>query len=104
MFKAVRPLFAHTDFAVQKPLLRAAVDLMIRFGRGETGTRPEMERLARRHGQHDLNIDRAFYDAWLDTLCDVLAQHDPQFGPSLEGAWRDRMRPGIEPMQALYAH
>ena len=53
---SLRELFANTDFEVQKPLLRHAVEVMIRFGAGDEGARAEIERLAERHARDDLNI------------------------------------------------
>ena len=55
-----------------------------------------------RHSRAHLNIDPAYYDVWLDVLCDTLRHHDPQFSPEIETAWRERMRPGIDLMTSRY--
>ena len=98
----VAALFAHTDFAVQKPLLRAAIDLMIRFGSGDADAQAEVERLAKRHARADLDIDPAYYPVWLDVLCATLRRHDPEFSPLLEAVWRARMQPGIDLIVSTY--
>ena len=99
---AVAALFAHTDFAVQKPLLQRAVDLMIRVGEGDAGARLDIEHLAQGHNREHLNIEPAYYNVWLDVLCDTIRHHDPQFSPEIEAAWRQQMRPGIDLMRSLY--
>ena len=98
----VAALFAHTDLSVQKPLLRAAIDVMIRYGSGDTDAQTDMERLAKRHAHADLNIDPAYYRVWLEVLCRTLRRHDPEFSPALEAAWRARMQPGIDLMVSEY--
>ena len=100
--EAVAALFDHTDFAVQKPLLQRAIAVMIQVGVGEEGAKPEIEHLAERHSRAHLNIDPAYYDVWLDVLCDTVRRHDPQFSPEIEAAWRERMRPGIALMTSRY--
>ena len=94
--------FERTDFTTQKPLLRRAVDVMIRFGAGDDTATPEMERLAARHARGDLDIDRAYYTVWLDTLCETVGRHDPAFESALDAEWRERMRRGIDVMIARY--
>ena len=100
--ESVAVLFANTDFEVQKPLLRRAVEVMIRFGAGDEDAREEITRLAQRHARDDLNIDPAAYAVWLDVLCATLRRHDSEFGPELESAWRERMRAGIDVMTSRY--
>ena len=100
--ESVGKLFASTDFEVQKPLLRRAVEVMIRFGGGDEGARAEIERLAERHARDDLNINPAAYTVWLDVLCATLRRHDPEFGPDLELAWREQMQVGIDVMRSRY--
>ena len=100
--ESLRELFAGTDFEVQKPLLRHAVEVMIRFGAGDEGARAEIERLAERHARDDLNINPTAYTVWLDVLCATLRRHDPEFGPGLELAWREHMQVGIDVMRSRY--
>ena len=100
--ESVAALFANTDFEVQKPLLRRAVEVMIRLGAGDEGARAEIKRLADRHARDDLNIDPAAYAVWLDVLCATLRRHDSEFGPALELAWREGMQIGIDVMRARY--
>ena len=99
---SVAALFADTDFEVQKPLLRRAVEVMIRVGTGDEGARADIERLAARHARDELNIDPSAYALWLDVLCQTLRRHDREFGPDLERAWRARMQVGIDVMKSRY--
>jgi hemoglobin-like flavoprotein len=91
----IPPMFASTDFQHQKLMLRESLLEMLVFFQTQSG-RDEIERLAERHRR--LNVQRNLYCLWLDSLCEALAQHDPEFTPRLEQTWREAMRPGIDVM------
>jgi truncated hemoglobin YjbI len=90
-------MFARTDFAHQKLMLRESLLEMLAFARTGRGRR-EIERLSDRH--RELNVQPAHYELWLDALCEALAKHDSMFTPQLAKLWRDSLRPGIELMTA----
>jgi hemoglobin-like flavoprotein len=91
----IAPMFAQTDFAHQKLMLRESILELLLFAQTETG-RDQIERLGERH--RALNVTPAHYELWLDALCEALALHDPQFNAVLESKWREAMRKGIEIM------
>jgi hemoglobin-like flavoprotein len=93
----IPPMFARTDFPHQKLMLRESILEMLVFAQTGSG-RVQIERLAERHRQ--LNVKPVHYELWLDSLCEALAKHDPQFNPALETMWRDAMRKGIDVMSA----
>lgn len=88
-------LFALTDFAHQKLMLRESILVMLAFAQTGSGGE-EIIRLGERHRR--LNIKPAHYLLWLDALCEALAKHDPEFGPDLEAIWRRSMQKGIDLM------
>ena len=88
--------FRQTDFAHQKLMLRESLLEMLCFEQGMDGARAEIKLLGRRH--KDLRITSAMYGMWMDSLCEAVAQHDPQYTPELAQKWRDAMRPGIDLM------
>jgi hemoglobin-like flavoprotein len=91
----IPPMFARTDFAHQKLMLRESILEMLMFAQTGEGA-DEIDRLAERHRQ--LNVKPDHYELWLDALCEALATHDPQFSSALDGLWRTAMRKGIEHM------
>lgn len=91
----IPPMFARTDFPHQKLLLRESILEMLLFAQNGVG-RADLERLAERHRQ--LNVRPAHFELWLDSLCEALSLHDPEFSILLEQMWRSAMRPGIELM------
>ncbi len=93
--------FARTDFKVQKLMLRQSLLEMICFDRGMPGTREEIERLGRHHGQ--LGVTPEMYQQWLDALCEAVKRHDPEYTPDLEQIWREAMRTSIDAMIAIGA-
>ena len=102
----VREKFRHTDLEQQRRMVADSLYLMAVAGqspgREESVAWSEMSRLAERHAQSDRNIRPALYDLWLDCLLQAAREHDPEFSPAVEAAWRDTLRPGIEFMQARY--
>jgi hemoglobin-like flavoprotein len=93
----IPPMFANTDFARQKLMLRQSLLEMLIFFQIPSN-RQEIEELAQRH--RALNVQRRHYDLWLEALCEALSQHDPEFTPELEQQWRQAMRPGVQVMLA----
>jgi hypothetical protein len=61
-----------------------------------------MPRLAVRHSRTDLDIGPALYDHWLDCLVATARQHDPEFSPEIEAAWRETLAVGIDYMRSRY--
>jgi len=91
----VEAMFAATDFEKQHRLLRHAIGLLLAFP-----TKPEdgpmlLRRVAERHGRDDLNIDPALYPDWVESLIANVADHDEEFTPAVEAAWRAAIAPGI---------
>ena len=85
--------FIHTDFARQKLMLKQSLLEMLNYYCGIESTRKEIERIGALHRQ--LEIRPEHYELWLDSLCETVARHDPEYQPELEGLWRNAMRPGI---------
>ena len=88
--------FEHTDFKIQRLMLRESLLEMLCFDRGLAGSRDEVERLGRRH--HELEISPEMYSMWLDALCEAVQRQDPDFTPALETRWRQAMQKGIDVM------
>ncbi len=96
----VRAMFANTDMAEQRRLVRAGLMWLIMYARGSQGSK--IEHLARTHDRHHMNVDPAWYTVWVDSLMETVARHDPEFDRPLEQAWRATLSPGIEAMKQGY--
>lgn len=97
----IAPLFVKTDFKFQKLVLRQSLLEMLCFDRDMSGTREEIERLGRLH--QELRVTPEMYTMWLDSLCEAIKKHDPQFTPALEQLWRDATHKSINEMIAVGA-
>ena len=91
------PMFARTDFPHQKLMLRESILELLLFAQ-TVSNRDEIERLAEQHRL--MKVKPAYYELWLDALCEALARHDPNFTPQLDALWREAMQPGIDVMVA----
>jgi len=85
--------FAHTDFARQKLMLKQSLLEMLNYYCGIESVRQEIERIGNLHRQ--LEIRPEHYELWLDSLCEAVARHNPEYRAELGELWREAMRPGI---------
>jgi len=99
---AVAHKFRNTDFKRQKLMLRESLISMLLFNQDVGTAREELERLAARHSRKQLDIAPYMYELWLDSLCETVAEHDPEFSPELEQEWRSAMLAGIKLLISRY--
>jgi hemoglobin-like flavoprotein len=91
--------FASTHFARQKLMLKQSLFEMLNFYCGIESVREGIERLGQRHQQLDVRAEH--YEQWLDSLCEAVAKHDPEYRDGLGEMWREAMRPGIAMMLSV---
>ena len=92
----IREMFAGTNFKIQKLMLRESLLEMLFFEQGMPGADEYIIKLGRRHKQ--LNVTPEMYEMWLDSLCEAVRRHDPEYRPELDALWREAMKKGIELM------
>ena len=98
----IPPLFAKTDFKKQKQVLKATAALMVRHKLHEEQANTALEKVGKTHSREGYDIRPALYALWLDSLCETVKQHDPEFTPELESQWRQRMQEGIDFIVSAY--
>ncbi len=94
--------FRHTDFKHQKLMLRESLISMLLFNLGSASARQDLDKLAERHSRRQVDIPPRLYDLWLDSLCETVELHDPEFKPELAAEWRTAMRAGIDLLVSKY--
>ena len=85
--------FARTDFARQKLMLKESLLEMLNYYCGIESVGEEIERLGKLH--HQLEVRPEHYGLWLDSLCESVERHDPEYSVELVEKWREAMQPGI---------
>lgn len=99
----IREKFAHTDMVVQRGMLKKSFySLLVFYGSNQADD--YIERIARDHDKHHLDIRPGLYDVWLDCLTATLAEYDPLFNHDVELAWRLILAPGITYMKFKHSH
>lgn len=96
--EAVAAMFARTDLAHQKEMLRESLAQMVDFFLKHQSN-PYLVTLARIHGVRGHGVLPAHYDLWLDCLVATVAELDPGTSDSVQLSWRIVMTPGIEFMK-----
>lgn len=85
--------FVRTDFARQTLMMKQSLLEMLNHYCGVESVRQEIERLGKFHRQ--LEVRPEHYELWLDSLCEAVTKHDPEYRVELGELWREAMRPGI---------
>ncbi len=70
--------------------------MMIRLGTGNANARRILEKVGNTHSRQALDIRPELYDLWLDSLCEAIQRHDPDYSAELEALWRENMQEGIK--------
>ena len=96
------PRFAGTDFDTQTRLLRHAIGLLLIFPNQPNKEPGLLSRIAERHSRRELNIDPALYRPFVDSLLATVKQYDAQYSPTVETAWRETIKPGVEYMKSKH--
>ena len=98
----IPPMFAATDFERQKQVLAESISYMLIYSSDMEFTEHTLDDIAKKHSRNQRNIEPKFYSVWLDSLCETIQKHDPEWSPELDQQWRLAMKPGIELMIAAY--
>lgn len=97
-----KPMFAKTDFDRQARLLRHAIGLLLVFPAHSQQEPSVLTRVAERHSRRDLNVHPSLYDPFVDSLIETVCEHDSQFSPDVETAWRATLASGVAYMRSKY--
>ncbi len=62
----------------------------------------ELEKLAVRHDRNHLDIKPEWYVNWIDALLHAVSEHDPEYSPEVDAAWRAALADGIELLKSKY--
>ena len=98
----ISKLFADTDFTQQKRHLRAALLLLIKYEPGDEPTRIALEKIGRSHSRGERNIRPDLYPLFLESVCETIKRHDPEWSEELENQWKERVRGGVELVISMY--
>ena len=98
----IAPMFAKTDMAKQKSLLRQGVSMMFMdLGGNSVGT-TGIDRIAESHSKKKMNIDPNLYDYWINSLVKAVKTCDAKMTPELETDWRKTLRSGVDRIASQY--
>lgn len=94
--------FANTDMEKQKQIVMSSVLWILRLRTGDPQARREVEKIGESHSQRGHGIPPELYELWLDTPCEAIERHDPEYTPDLEAKWREVMQEGIDLITSAY--
>ncbi|MBR9912380.1 MAG: globin [Gammaproteobacteria bacterium] len=93
--------FRNTNMDAQKQMLKRSLIYSVGFLASKESY-AHMEKMARKHGRHNLNIPAPLYELWLDCMLAAVAKFDPKYDDDVELAWRLALAPAITYMKFMY--
>ena len=94
----IRPLFAQTDFALQRRALRASLYVMVAASARRQADLSTLADLAQRH--RVLRIKPHHYELWMQSLLSAVEQCTEHFDAEVARVWREAFRSGIDYMKS----
>jgi len=98
----IRDMFKNTNFPRQKKLLRASVYILVLQDITTPKAQNIMSKIGATHSRSKLDIPPRLYPVWLDSLCETIATHDPDYSETLEAHWREIMSEPIRHITNQY--
>ncbi|MDR4479856.1 MAG: globin [Nitrospira sp.] len=92
---SIKPMVAHTSFTKQKALLREGVAMMLLHLEGKSIGTQCLNRLAKTHSPHRMNITPQLYEYWINSLIATIKEYDTGYTPDLEIEWRKALHAGV---------
>ncbi|MFC1747550.1 hypothetical protein ACFL2V_01955 [Pseudomonadota bacterium] len=94
--------FSNTDFDKQYEMLDQSLTMALLFSQGNMIAARTMDRIRESHNRHNLKISPEFYDLWINSLIEAIAELDSEFTPVLEGQWRTVMQKALDHIKGGY--
>ncbi len=99
---SIGPMFAKTNMAKQKTLLRQGLSMMLMHLGGNSVGTTGIDRIGESHSKHKLNIDPSLYDYWINSLVKAVKECDPKMNGPLEAEWKKILRDGVNRIASHY--
>lgn len=93
---ALAPMFANTNMAEQKGLLRKGISMMILFSQGNAMATNALNRIGETHSPRGMNIPAHMYAYWKNSLMQVVKEFDAKLTPEIEAQWGKVLDHGIQ--------
>ena len=98
----VKPMFAATDMANQKELLKHGLSMLVMYSTGTAIAKTAIQQLALKHDRTHLNVEPALYRFWIESLLRCVNKYDPKYDDTLRKAWNAVLDQGITVMKQAY--
>lgn len=100
----VREKFKDTDMARQYRMMTDSLYVLAEAAESghDSADGESLAGVAARHSRQGVDIRPELYDRWTSALMEAASEHDPEFTPEVEQAWREALAAGIEYMRSRY--
>ncbi len=98
----VKAMFANTDMANQKKMLKTSLYMLMAAPSGLEKATSHIDQIAKSHSRSGYGVKPELYDLWLKCLLDTVKDFDVEFEPVIEKAWRQILEHGIAVMKSRY--
>jgi len=98
----VREKFKNTDFKRQRRMLHSSLYLLVFASEGREEGVLHLDRIAKLHSRHQLDIQPHLYNLWAECLLATVKDCDPRFSEDVGQAWRSMIRIGVDHLVKRY--
>ncbi|PIQ23254.1 globin [bacterium (Candidatus Blackallbacteria) CG17_big_fil_post_rev_8_21_14_2_50_48_46] len=92
----IRPMFANTNFEVQKGLLRQGINLALMFADDNPVGKSGLARIRESHGKKNLNIRPELYSYWKRSFMQAISECDNEYSPEIRAHWDRILQKAID--------
>jgi hemoglobin-like flavoprotein len=89
------PMFAKTDMADQKGLLRKGISMVLLFSQGNAMATNALDRIGETHSPRGMDIKPNMYAFWKNSLMQVVREFDAKLTPDTDAQWNKVLDTGI---------
>jgi hypothetical protein len=61
-----------------------------------------LEKIGKTHSRGEYNIRPDLYPFFLESVCEAVKKHDPEWTPELEIQWQQRVQDGVKLIISMY--
>lgn len=98
----IKPMFAKTDMAKQKDLLKHGLTMLIMYSGGAGLAKTAIQQLASKHDRAHLNVEPGLYRFWIQSLLRCVKRYDPKYDDRLGTTWNHVVEEGIAVIKQAY--
>lgn len=100
----ISKMFANTDMAKQKVVLKGSLNFAMTYAADESNAfaKNKLEQVGGVHSKENVNVAPSMYTLWVESLVKAVEKNDSEYTAEVGDAWRKVVTPTIELLKTKY--